>query len=131
MANHAQGTFAIKLQPLTQASQDGLTRMSFYKELHGDLEAVSKGEMISAGDPKKGEAGYVAMETVTGKLEGKSGSFALQQFATMSADSQNLQIKVVPGSGTDELIGIEGVFTITVASGKHSYTFQYTLPAAR
>ena len=50
--------------------------------------------------------GDVAMEMVTGKLDGKSGSFALQHVGTMDASGQNLEISVVPGSGTGELIGI-------------------------
>jgi hypothetical protein len=35
----------------------------------------------------------------------------------------------VPGSGTGQLKGIAGTLTIIIASGKHSYTFDYTLPA--
>jgi hypothetical protein len=39
-----------------------------------------------------------------------------------------MQVVVVPGSGTGQLAGIEGTFTIVIASGKHSYDFAYTLP---
>jgi len=41
--------------------------------------------MFSGGDPRQGIAGYVAIEVVTGTLNGKHGSFALQHFATMDA----------------------------------------------
>jgi hypothetical protein len=102
-------------------------RMSIEKVIHGGLEATSKGEMLSAGNPKAGAAGYVAMEMVTGKLDGKSGSFALQHTGTMDASGQNLEIAVVPGSGTGELKGLAGRFAITIASGLHSYGFDYTL----
>jgi hypothetical protein len=34
----------------------------------------------------------------------------------------------VPDSGTEELMGLSGTFAITVADGKHSYEFNYTLP---
>ena len=127
MPSHAHGSFTVKLEP-APASSDGLHRMSLHKELHGGLEATSQGEMISAGNSKTGAAGYVAMETVSGKLDGKTGTFALQQFATMDAGGQKLQIVVVPGSGTGELAGIQGVFTITIANGAHSYDLNYTLP---
>lgn len=130
MPQHVHGTFTVKLQPFP-ASPDGLRRMEMVKELHGGLEASSRGEMISAGDPTAGAAGYVAMETVTGKLDGKTGTFALQQFATMDASGQKLQIVVVPGSGTDKLTGIQGTFAITVANSNHSYNFEYTLPDAQ
>ncbi len=82
--------------------------------------------MISAGNPKTGSAGYVAMETVTGTLDGKKGNFALQHFATMDKRGHNLQILVVPGSGTGQLTGIEGTSTINIANGDHSYEFVYT-----
>lgn len=103
-------------------------QMSVDKEIHGDLEATSKGVMMSAGNPKAGEAGYVAMEMVTGRLGGKSGSFALQHFATMDARGPKMQIIVAPGSGSGELKGIAGTFTITIANGAHSYDLEYTLP---
>jgi hypothetical protein len=35
---------------------------------------------------------------------------------------------VVPDSGTGELAGIEGTFTLTIAEGKHRYEFEYSLP---
>jgi hypothetical protein len=131
MSHHAHGTFTVKMQPLTPVPAEGLMRMSIDKEIHGDLEAVTKGEMISAGDPKSGQAGYVAMEFVTGKLAGKGGGFALQHSATMDANGPKMHIIVAPGSGTGELTGISGTFVITIANGQHSYDFDYTLPSDR
>ena len=128
MTQHAHGTFDVKVQPLTPAPAEGLMRMSIDKVIHGDLEGESKGEMLSGGNLKAGTAGYVAMEAVTGKLDGRTGSFALQHNATMDASGQKMQITVVPGSGTGELAGIAGTFTIIIANGHHSYTFDYTLP---
>jgi hypothetical protein len=83
MTYHAMGTFTVDVHPLTPAPAEGLSRFSIDKQIHGDLEATSKGEMFSGGDPKQGAAGYVAMEVVTGTLKGKKGSFALQHSATM------------------------------------------------
>ncbi len=126
--HHAHGTFTVKVVPLTPAPADGLSRFSIDKEIHGDLEATTKGEMFSGGDPKLGTAGYVAIEVVTGTLAGKKGTFALQQMATMDASGRKMQVVVVPGSGTGELKGIAGTFTIVIAGGKHSYDMEYTLP---
>ena len=128
MPHHAHGTFTVKMQPLTPPPAEGLARFSLDKEIHGDLEATSKGEMFSGGDPKQGVAGYVAMEVVTGTLGGKHGSFALQHSATMDQSGQRMNIQVVPGSGTGELKGIAGTFTIKIESGVHSYDLDYTLP---
>ena len=71
----------------------------------------------------------MAIEVVAGSLNGKHGSFALQHFATMDASGPKMQVGVVPGSGTGELKGIEGAFTIHIDKGQHSYDFDYTLPA--
>ena len=128
MTHHAHGTFTVKIQPLTPAPAEGLGRFSIDKEIHGDLEATTKGEMFTGGDPKTGVAGYVAIEVVTGVLMGKKGSFALQHSATMDQNGPKMTVIVVPGSGTGELKGIAGTFTIHIEGGKHSYDLDYTLP---
>lgn len=128
MTHEAHGTFTVDIQPLTPPPAEGLGRFSINKQIHGDLEAASKGEMFSGGDPKQGAAGYVAIEVVTGTIAGKHGSFALQQMATLDGNGPNLSVVVVPGSGTDELQGIAGTFTIRIEKGEHLYDFEYTLP---
>jgi hypothetical protein len=37
-------------------------------------------------------------------------------------------VRVVPDSGTAQLAGLTGTMTIDIDSGKHSYTFDYSLP---
>jgi hypothetical protein len=128
MTSHAHGTFTVTVLPLSPAPAEGLNRYSINKEIHGDLEATTQGEMFSGGDPKKGVAGYVAIEVVTGVLQGKHGSFALQHMATMDDRGPNMTVLVVPGSGTGDLQGISGNFTIKIAGGLHSYDFDYSLP---
>ncbi len=128
MPHHARGTFTVDVHPLTPTPAEGIARYSIDKVLDGDLKATSKGEMFSAGDPKKGVAGYVAIEVVTGTLAGKHGSFALQHSATMDASGRKMTVLIVPGSGTGELQGIAGTFEIIIEGGKHSYDLAYTLP---
>jgi hypothetical protein len=128
MAYHARGTFDVKIQPLSSPAIEGVARFSIDKAIHGDLEATTKGEMYSAGEPRAGAAGYVAIEAVTGRLAGKSGSFVLQHFATMEASGREMTVKVAPGSGTGQLKGITGTFNIIITDGKHSYDLDYELP---
>lgn len=128
MPYHAHGTFTVDVHPLTPAPADGLARYSINKQIHGDLEATTRGEMFSGGDPRQGVAGYVAIEVVTGALAGKQGSFALQHFATMDAHGPRMEVIIVPGSGTGELKGIAGTFTIRIENGQHFYDLEYTLP---
>jgi hypothetical protein len=105
-----------------------LGRRSIDKQFHGELEATSKGEMLSAGTAVKGSAGYVAIERVTGKLAGRQGSFVLQHSATMNRGQPSLSIAIVPDSGTNELTGLTGKMMIEITDGKHFYDFEYELP---
>jgi Protein of unknown function (DUF3224) len=130
----AKGTFEVKLDP--QGEQDKaegstLGRMSLEKKYHGDLEGSAKGTMLTAGTEVKGSAGYVAIERVTGTLNGKSGSFVLQHNGTLARGAATQNIIVVPDSGTGQLAGISGKFLVIIAEGKHSYEFDYTLPATQ
>jgi hypothetical protein len=133
MTSHtATGPFDVKLapQPLSGvADGSGLGRMSLDKRFHGALEATSTGEMLSAGNPASGSAGYVAMETVRGTLDGRAGSFALQHSSTLANGVPAQSITVVPGSGTDALAGLAGRMVVEIApGGAHSYRFEYSLP---
>jgi hypothetical protein len=130
MPTHAAGPFEVKVVPVEDKSlEPGVGRMALDKQYHGDLEATGKGQMLTAGAPQKGGGGYVAMEKVTGTLNGRSGSFVLQHTGIMKANVPDMTISVVPESGTGQLEGIAGTMTITIApGGKHSYAFAYTLP---
>ena len=133
VATHASGTFDVKLAPLAaddKAEGSTLGRMSSDKHFHGDLEGTSKGEMLSAMTDVKGSAGYVAIERVTGTLKGRTGSFVLQHSATMTRGVPELSITVVPDSGSGQLVGLTGKMEIKINEGKHSYDFEYSLPAA-
>ncbi len=127
--NHATGTFEVKLNPASHDKSEDTTlgRMTIDKQFHGDLEGTSKGEMLSAGTSVKGSAGYVAIERVSGTLNGRRGTFVLQHSGTMTRGAPQLTITVVPDSGTGQLVGLAGKMGITIADGKHSYDFEYTL----
>jgi hypothetical protein len=126
--HHAHGTFTVDIHPLAPVPAAGLGRFSINKQIRGDLEATTVGEMFTSGDTRQGAAGYVAIELVSGKLGGRHGTFALQHFATMDASGHRMQVIVAPGSGTGELKGIAGTFTIRIEDGQHFYDFEYTLP---
>jgi len=133
MANQAKGTFEVKVKPLPSDEKvEGLTvgRMSIEKQLKGDLEGTSKGEMTTVGTSVPGSAGYVAVEQVTGTLAGRSGSFVLLHQGTIKGEVFDLAIIVVPDSGTGQLEGLAGTMTIIITQGKHSYELDYTLPSA-
>ena len=126
----ARGTFEVELKPQNEPdTEDGVTlsRMSLDKQFYGDLDAVGKGEMLTARTNVAGSAGYVAIERVTGALHGRNGSFVFQHTGIMNRGTQQLSIVVVPDSGTGQLAGISGLFTLTIVDGKHCYVFDYEL----
>jgi hypothetical protein len=125
----AQGTFDVKVTPQPPADRvnQPFDLLLLDKQFHGDLEATSKGQMLGSRGAVEGSGGYVALELVTGKLNGKSGSFVLQHKGTMQKGSFTLDVTVVPDSGTDQLSGLSGSMTIVIEGSKHSYSFEYSL----
>jgi len=131
MLHHATGTFEVKIAPLDpafKAEDNSIGRFSLDKQFHGALEATSKGEMLTGMGTVKGSGGYVAIERVTGTLDGHAGTFILQHNGTMQNGVYNLNVIVVPDSGTNQLTGLQGSMTIIIKEGKHSYDLSYTLP---
>ncbi len=132
MTSRATGTFDVEVKPIpayNTSPEAQVARMSIDKKFHGELEGTSKGEMLTAGSYTKGSAGYVAIERVTGTLNGRSGSFTFQHTATMNRGAPSLSITIVPDSGTGELAGITGTMNIIIDGAKHSYQFDYSLPS--
>lgn len=131
MTKRARGEFDVKVNPVAQEPYpDGISlgRFSLDKQYRGELEAAGKGEMLTAGTPVEGSAGYVAFERVDGTLHGKRGTFVLQHLGRMGHGAQHMAIAVLPDSATGELQGLEGKLEITIADGKHFYELEYTLP---
>ena len=128
MPNQANGTFEVKLTPQDDKTGDAtLGRMTIEKQIHGDLEGSSKGQMLTAWTAVNGSGVYVAIEKVTGTLHGRQGTFLLHHTGVMTRGTPHLTITVVPDSGTGELKGITGKMTIEIAGGKHLFTLDYKL----
>jgi hypothetical protein len=129
------GPFEVKILPQKPdnppAEAAKLGRMSIDKQFQGALEAISNGEMLAVMNEAKGSGGYVALERVTGTLDGRSGSFVLQHRGTMTRGAQQLSVAVVPDSGTGGLEGLTGTMNIRIDGGKHFYDLEYTLPESR
>jgi hypothetical protein len=128
---HASGSFTVEVKPQTPdnpaAETSGVSRLSLQKQFQGDLEGTGQGEMLGAGDGKT-SGGYVAMEKISGTLGGRKGSFVMIHRALMAGGvPTEWTIDVVPDSGTEELKGLSGSLKITVAEGKHTYEFAYSL----
>lgn len=128
MSDHAKGTFEVKMLPEEAPGGESVVgRMKIDKVFKGDIEGTSEGLMVMTMTQVEGSAGYVALEKVTGTVNGKRGSFYLQHSGVMRRGHGQVTIVVVPDSGTDELTGIDGSFGLTITEGEHFYDFEYTL----
>lgn len=130
----ATGTFDVKITPQetdnAAARTAGVGRNAIEKHWRGDLEGESHAEMLYSGDATR-FGSYVAIEKFVGALKGRSGSFVLMHSAVMNdGKPEHWVVRVVPGSGTDELHGLSGTLTIVNAQGQHSYELSYALAAA-
>lgn len=108
--------------PLHLRPADGplLARVLIAKRYRGALEGEAVGEVQTCD-----QQGYVAMERVSGVLDGRRGSFVLQHGAAQDADGAPLQFGwIVPGSGTGELAGIAGSARVA----HERLTLDWTLP---
>lgn len=131
----ATGRFEVKMEPQpagpetapVEGSATQLGRMLLHKRFSGDLDGAGEGQMLTAVSGTPGSAGYVAIERFVGTLHGRAGSFVFQHSGSMDRGAQQLSISVVPDSGSGELAGIAGQFSLRIEGGQHFYEFTYTL----
>ena len=102
----------------------------FDKRFHGPLDAASVVHMLAVMSPVQGSGAYVAIERISGTLDGRKGSFYAQHNGIMDRGKPSLDLSVVPDTGTDELTGLRGRIAIDIVDGKHYYTFDYELGVA-
>jgi Protein of unknown function (DUF3224) len=128
----AVGSFEVQITPQSQNENTPaqISLLFLSKQFQGDLQGNSKGQMLGAMTAVQGSGAYVALELVTGVLNGKHGSFVLQHKGTMRNGVYNMEVTVVPDSGTDNLVGISGTMKIIIEGGKHTFEFEYTIPSS-
>jgi hypothetical protein len=125
------GAFEVTLAPEPSDARElgaAIGRMSLDKLFSGPLTARSQGQMLAFRSPAEGSAGYVAMELVSGTLEGRTGTFVLQHSGRRDRGAMSLDLQVVADSGTGELTGLRGHMGIDITGGAHAYRFSYQLP---
>jgi hypothetical protein len=131
MTHRATGSLTVSMKPAAPTERSGRTtlgRMLLDKQYSGDFVAMGSGEMLTAVTDTPGAASYVAIEQVTGTLDGREGSFVLHHLGTMAGGTDHLVIAIVAESGTGQLTGITGQFTLKVVEGEHRFELQYALP---
>jgi len=98
----------------------------FQKTFQGDIEGHGSIEMLGARSDRGG--GYVAIEHITGTVQGVEGGFSLLHIGTMEGDEVWTKLPIVPSSGSGGLASIRGEGKIDVDdAGVHTLTLDYEL----
>ncbi|MFC6237777.1 DUF3224 domain-containing protein [Longivirga aurantiaca] len=77
----------------------------------GAIEGTSVVHFVSTA-AESGPLAYVALERVEGTLDGRAGAFVLQHAGAIVDGVPSLDLSVVVGSGTRDLVGLTGSGTI-------------------
>jgi Protein of unknown function (DUF3224) len=101
-----------------------LRRVYIERTFSGDIEGRSAGELTTSG-LQDGVAAYVAIDVISGTLDGREGSFVLSHRGTVSAAGATTAGEVVQGSGSGGLDGLEGTAEIIVEDGVHRLVLEY------
>lgn len=108
---HANVTFKIVSwdeNPFDEV-EDGakLTQAHVKRSFDGDLTGTGN-LMYVMTHLKSGDASFIGYEMVVGALGRRSGSFVLRHTGSYDGGKATAELEVVPGSGTDELVGLSG-----------------------
>jgi len=101
-----------------------LRRVHIERSFSGDIEGRSTCELTTSG-LQRGMAAYVAIDVISGTLDGREGTFVLSHRGTVSSAGAVTAGEVVPGSGSGGLEGLEGSAEIAVEDGVHHLILEY------
>jgi Protein of unknown function (DUF3224) len=126
---HATGRIEVKTyepQPYEEVNEGpNLVEIQVTETFSGDIEGEGVVRFLQAVR-KDGSASFVGIERVTGSVEGRTGSFLLQDAGTLEGNTVRGGWFVIPGSGTGELSGLRGEGGFTAELGQHaSITLDY------
>jgi hypothetical protein len=130
MSERATASFDITTwdeQPYDERDGIKLSRTRVVKAFRGEIEGESTAELLMAlaGEDS---AAYVGVERVTGRVNGREGSFVYLHTATAAGSDRSASWPVVAGMGTGELAGIRGQVRIdNLPDGGHVLTLDYEL----
>jgi uncharacterized protein DUF3224 len=125
------GTFKVKSwdeKPLLEAEgETKINRASVPQSLSGVIEGEGQIEYLIAY-PSSTYALFVGIQKVSGSVDGKAGTFALEVRGTWEGTTAGGTLAVVPNSGTGALSGLsgQGTYTSTDPQGG-TLTFEYKL----
>ena len=125
----AKGSFEVTIDaepPYDTVAGVAHSRAVFDKRFTGPLEASGSVQMLAVRSEAQPDSGaYVALERISGVLDGRRGTFSVVHTGLMHRGQRSLALTIAPGSGTGELRGIRGSMQIDIVDGRHFYTVDY------
>ncbi len=104
-----------------------LTKASVVKAFTGDIEGEGQVEylMMYRSD---GTAAYVGLERISGRIDGRTGSFVLQRVGVFEGGQATETYSVIPGSATGDLRGLVGDGKSSLGHGtEYPFVLDYEL----
>jgi hypothetical protein len=131
MSTQGKGTYQITgwdEKPYSERKGDAkLTQAHVTNTFTGDVEGDGKAEYLMVY-PSETYATFVGHQWVSGSVGGRKGSFVLQAVGSFENGKAKADWSVVPGSGTQELEGLEGSGGyVSTSDGGSEFTLKYTL----
>ena len=107
----ARGTIQVKTyEPTTYEEQSGapaLVEIHVTEQFSGDINGSGSVRFLQALRSDS-SASFCGIERVVGRLDGRAGTFLLQDSGTVQGTNVSGSWFVVPGSSSDELVGLRG-----------------------
>ncbi len=130
---HATSTFIVTAMDNTDFDPEIETALTtghaiLRKRISGQIEGYSVAAFSSSFDPQAGLGIYVALESFTGTVAGRGGTFNFAHSAETSPEGGrgDAWFKIVTGSGTEDLAGIRGTGDIVIdPDGTHHLELEY------
>ncbi|MEW1653692.1 DUF3224 domain-containing protein [Streptomyces sp. NPDC093707] len=103
-----------------------LARASVVNTFSGGIEAARTSCEYSIVYTSDKTGTFTGLELLTGRLDGREGTFVLEQRGGFGADGTvHCTFEVVPGSATGELTGLSGSGSFTCTAGTPSFPYDF------
>lgn len=131
MMQIAKATFVAKSwQETPYAEREGLPKLSktsCEQVYRGDLSGESTLAYLMVYDAH-GNASFVGLERIVGSIKAKHGSFVLRHWGVFENGVARIELSIVAGTGTGELVGIEGGCTFeSPHADEYEIALEYSL----
>lgn len=111
-------------QPAAEVKGMKITRAQVNYLYQGDVEGLSSVQYLMVYR-EDGTGEYAGLEQVTGSVGGRSGSFVAEHHGTFDAQGVKGTMRVVPGGGTGDLIGLRGEAQLELIGEQPRYPMSF------